>query len=158
MTLLVLLGLAELDHGELVVELPLDAADRGELVLERGALLHHALRALLVVPESGVFGLSLFSSASRTRALSKSKMPPQQPDRLLDLLDDVSGFPRAWLTRRTNRWCRRDVATARCGRKPRPTSLATALDAFRTPAYGVQLEADAAPVDAEKAAAIRNRS
>ena len=55
--LLVLLGLAELDHGELVVELLLDAADRGELVLERGALLHHALGALLVVPEIGVFGL-----------------------------------------------------------------------------------------------------
>jgi hypothetical protein len=30
--------------------------------------------------------------------------------------------------------------------------LATALDAFRTPAYGVRLEAAAAPVDAEKAA------
>ena len=28
-----------------------------ELILERGALLHHALRALLVVPEIGVFGL-----------------------------------------------------------------------------------------------------
>ena len=55
--LLIALGLAELDHGELVVELALDAADRGELVLERGALLHHALRALLVVPEVGIFGL-----------------------------------------------------------------------------------------------------
>ena len=53
----VLLGLAELDHGELVVELLLDAPDGGELVLERGALLHQALRALLVVPESGVLGL-----------------------------------------------------------------------------------------------------
>ena len=37
----------------------LDAADGGELILERGALLHHALRALLVVPEVGVFGLSV---------------------------------------------------------------------------------------------------
>ena len=54
---LILLGLAELDHGELVVELLVDAADRGELVLERGALLHHALGALLVVPEIGVLGL-----------------------------------------------------------------------------------------------------
>ena len=33
------------------------ARDRGELILERGALLHHALRALLVVPKVGVFGL-----------------------------------------------------------------------------------------------------
>ena len=56
---LILLGLAELDHGDLVVELPLDAADGGELVLERGALLHHALGALLVVPEVGVFGLAV---------------------------------------------------------------------------------------------------
>ena len=40
----------------LVVELPLDAADRGKLILERGALLHHALRALRIVPEVGIFG------------------------------------------------------------------------------------------------------
>ena len=53
---LVFLGFAELDHGDLVVELPLDAADGGELVLERGALLHHALGALRVVPEIRVFG------------------------------------------------------------------------------------------------------
>jgi hypothetical protein len=40
------------------------------------------------------FGSSawLFSSASRARALSKSKMPPQQPDRLLDLVDDRLDF------------------------------------------------------------------
>ena len=87
----VLLGLAELDHGELVVELLLDAADGGELVLERGALLHHALGALLVVPEIGVFGL-LVQLGEAPRALSKSKMPPQQPDRLLDVIDDGLGF------------------------------------------------------------------
>jgi len=34
-----------------------DAADRCELVLERGALLHHALRALLIVPQARVLGL-----------------------------------------------------------------------------------------------------
>ena len=59
MTLLILLGLAELDHGELIVELALDPADRVELVVERGALLHHALRARRVVPEIGVFGLGI---------------------------------------------------------------------------------------------------
>ena len=32
---------------------------RGELILERGALLHHPLGALLVVPEIGVFGLGV---------------------------------------------------------------------------------------------------
>ena len=63
----VLLGLAELDHGELVVELALDAADGGELVLERGALLHHALGALLVVPEIGVLGLPVELRETRAR-------------------------------------------------------------------------------------------
>jgi hypothetical protein len=33
-----------------------------------------------------------FSSASRARALSTSKMPPQQSERLLDLLDDGRDF------------------------------------------------------------------
>jgi hypothetical protein len=56
---LVLLGLAELDHGDLVVEILLDAADGGELAFERGALLHHALGALLVVPEIGILGLGI---------------------------------------------------------------------------------------------------
>ena len=53
--LLVLLGLPQLDHGELVVELLLDAADRGKLILERGALLHQPLRLLLVIPQGGIF-------------------------------------------------------------------------------------------------------
>lgn len=53
----VFLGLAELDHGELVVEVALDARDRVELVVERVALLHHALCAGGVVPEIGIFRL-----------------------------------------------------------------------------------------------------
>ena len=53
---LIVLGLAELDHGDLIVELLLDAADRFELVFERGALLHHLLGARGVAPEIGVFG------------------------------------------------------------------------------------------------------
>jgi hypothetical protein len=36
--------------------------------------------------------VSWFSSASRARALSTSKMPPQQPDRLPDVLDDRLRF------------------------------------------------------------------
>jgi hypothetical protein len=35
---------------------------------------------------------ALFSSASRRVAVSTSKMPPQQPHRLLDLFDQVLGF------------------------------------------------------------------
>jgi hypothetical protein len=54
---LIFLSLAELDHGELVVELLLDAANGAELIFERSALLHHALRALLIVPQRWIFGL-----------------------------------------------------------------------------------------------------
>ena len=54
---LILLGLAEFDHADLIVELALDPADGVELIVERVALLHHALGARRVVPESGVFGL-----------------------------------------------------------------------------------------------------
>ena len=57
--LLVLLGLPHLDQHLLVIELALDAADRGKLVLERGALLHHALGALGIVPEIRILGLSV---------------------------------------------------------------------------------------------------
>src|SRR5689334_22761037 len=35
---------------------------------------------------------SLFSSASRAVDVSTSKMPPQQPDRLLDLFDEFLDF------------------------------------------------------------------
>jgi len=56
---LIFLGLAELDHGQLVVELLFDAGDGSELVFERGALLHHALCALLVIPEVGILCLAV---------------------------------------------------------------------------------------------------
>ena len=74
----VFFGFAELDHGELVVELLLDAADGVELVVERVALAHHALRARWSFQRSGS-SASLFSSARRRVAVSTSKMPPQQP-------------------------------------------------------------------------------
>jgi hypothetical protein len=51
-----LLGLAQFDQGHLIVELLLDAADGGQTVLERGALLHHPLGALGIVPELDVLG------------------------------------------------------------------------------------------------------
>src|SRR5262249_35704146 len=65
--LAVLLSFAELDHGELVVELLLDAADGGELVLERGALLHPPLRALLVVPARWLLRLVVQLRQARAR-------------------------------------------------------------------------------------------
>ncbi len=51
---------------ELILELLLDATDGGELILQRSTLLHQALRALLVVPETGIFRLLVeFREASR---------------------------------------------------------------------------------------------
>ena len=64
---LVLLGLAKLDHGELIVELAFDALEGGKLVLQRGAFLHHALGALLIVPELWVFGLLVKIGETRAR-------------------------------------------------------------------------------------------
>ena len=54
---LVVLGLAELDHGQVVIELLLDAGNGGKLVLECSALLHEPTGAGRIVPEIGVFGL-----------------------------------------------------------------------------------------------------
>jgi hypothetical protein len=56
---LILLGLAEIDHADIVVDLALDPADCGQLIFERPTLLHQALRALAVVPEARVFGESV---------------------------------------------------------------------------------------------------
>ena len=57
--LLIVLGVAELDQHHLIVELLLDARERVELIVERGALLHHAAGALRIVPEIGIFGLTV---------------------------------------------------------------------------------------------------
>ena len=88
---LILLGLAELDHADLVVEFALHPADGVELIVERVALLHHALGAGGVVPKVGSSACAL-SSARRALAVSKSKMPPQQPNRPLDVFDQFLGF------------------------------------------------------------------
>ncbi len=50
------LGLAELDHADIVGELALDLADATQRILQRGALLHQLLRLLGIVPEIGIFG------------------------------------------------------------------------------------------------------
>ena len=56
---LILLGLAELDHADVIVELGFHPADGVELIIERVALLHHALGAGGVIPQIGVFSLSV---------------------------------------------------------------------------------------------------
>ena len=67
MTVLIVLGLAELDHRDLVIELLLDARNRAELVVERGALLHQPAGALRVVPQIGIFGLPVQLGQPRAR-------------------------------------------------------------------------------------------
>jgi hypothetical protein len=64
---LIALGLAELDHGHLIVELLLDAGNGGELILKRRALLHQPARALRIVPEIGVLGLPVQLGKARAR-------------------------------------------------------------------------------------------
>ena len=62
----IVLGFAEFDHADIVLELALDLADAAERVLQRGSLLHQLLRLLRVVPEIGVFGeLVQFRQARR---------------------------------------------------------------------------------------------
>jgi hypothetical protein len=64
---LIALGLAELDHGHLIVELLLDARNGGELILERRALLHQPAGGLWIVPEIGVLGLPVQLGKPRAR-------------------------------------------------------------------------------------------
>src|SRR5262245_1506842 len=63
----VLLRRAALVPVELVLELLLDARDLAQVSLERGALLHHLLSALLVLPEIGVLGLPVELDEPRLR-------------------------------------------------------------------------------------------
>src|SRR5262249_34924121 len=76
---LIFLGLAEIDQADVIVELALDAGDRAKLIVERCALLHQALRTLIVVPEVRVLGeaVQLF----------------QPPLRLVDVKDTSSAGP-----------------------------------------------------------------
>ena len=52
----VALGLAELDQGDGILDILLEALDRGDLVFERRALAHDLLRGVGIVPEVGIFG------------------------------------------------------------------------------------------------------
>jgi hypothetical protein len=54
---LIVLGFAQFQKRELIVEFLLDAADGFELILQRIALLHDLGGALRIVPEFGVFRL-----------------------------------------------------------------------------------------------------
>ena len=62
----IVLGLAERDHLDIVVEFALDLADALERIHQRGALLHQLLGLLGIVPEIGIFGeLVQLGEASR---------------------------------------------------------------------------------------------
>ena len=77
---LILLGFAELDHADLILELLLDTADRLELVLERIALLHHPGCALRIVPQRGILcELIQFSEAGIGRIEVKDASSAARP-------------------------------------------------------------------------------
>ncbi len=63
------LGLAELDHADIVLELLLDLADARQRILKRGALLHQLLGLLRIVPEVGIFCELVQLSEARRRFL-----------------------------------------------------------------------------------------
>ena len=63
----VVLALAKLDQSDLIVELLLDPGERGDLLVERGALLHQPACPLRIVPQIGVFGLPVQFGQSRAR-------------------------------------------------------------------------------------------
>ena len=67
--LVVFFGFAQFDHGELVGELLLDAADGVEPVLQSVAFAHHALAARLVAPERGILGLFVQLGEAALRGL-----------------------------------------------------------------------------------------
>ena len=52
----IVLGLAELDHLDIVAELTLDLADARQRILQRGPLLHQPLSFPGIVPEIWIFG------------------------------------------------------------------------------------------------------
>ena len=67
-------------------------ASDAELVLKLGALAHDLLRGLGIVPEVRVFGDGVQLGEAARRRYRQSKMPPQQPDGLLDLVGEASDF------------------------------------------------------------------
>ena len=89
---LVVFGLGQLDQAGGVVEFGFERRDRSESDLSS------RLRSRISVcarcgsfQKSGASALA-FSSSRRRTALSQSKMPPQQGERLLDLVDGSFGF------------------------------------------------------------------
>ena len=69
----IVLGLAELDHADIVLELALDLADAGQRILQRGALLHQLLCLLGIVPEIGIFGELVQLGQPRRRLLRRQR-------------------------------------------------------------------------------------
>ena len=92
MTVLIVLGLAQLDQHDLIVEFLLDARQRAELVIERGALLHDAgWRAADRSKDRGLRPAGSVPRAARAPC-RRQRCLLSSPTRLLDLGDDGRYF------------------------------------------------------------------
>ena len=85
-------------------------------------------------------------------------MPPQQPDRLLDLIDDVLDFRAHGSPIRTNHWCRRGCSDCAMWTQAGRPHLAAASNAAPVATMGKQEPIVAAGRYPEKAAAIAARA
>ena len=96
-------------------------------VLERGALAHDLLRALRRRSRGRDPRRGRSARRGGCWALSQSKMPPQQPDGLLDLVDEVARFRRAWSSSVARCWRRSAAAcVAATARRGKPAVAASA--------------------------------
>ena len=89
---LVAFFLAERDELDIVVELAKETREAGERAVELLPLAHDALRARGESFQKLGASTSRSSAASLSLARSGSKMPPEQGQGLLDVVDDGLGF------------------------------------------------------------------
>ena len=85
----IVLGFAKPDHGDLVVEFLFEAGDGAEVVFDLGALLHDALSASRIIPEAGVFRLTVQLGEPRLRLVERQRCLLSSPtDRLMSSTTD----------------------------------------------------------------------
>ena len=88
----VALGFAELDQRRRIVEIALDLRQRTQPVFQHGALAHHLFGGFRGRSRGSDLRISRSVRQDVALAASTSKMPPQQPDGLLDRFGQLFGF------------------------------------------------------------------